>query len=104
MTIQSIPGIDKLAGIDELKPRVEQPGAKEGSSFTETLKDAVRSVDGLQKQSEAAQLSYAQGENVDLHDVLIKIEEAEIAFKAMMEVRNKLIEAYHEVMRLGSGG
>ena len=36
--------------------------------------------------------------------MLISIEEAEIAFRTMMEVRNKIVEAYREIVRLGSGG
>jgi flagellar hook-basal body complex protein FliE len=104
MAIEPIPGISTLNRVEEVRQRVDPSASGKGPSFTDTLKDAVRSVDDLQQQSEAAQVSWSQGENVDLHDVLIKIEEAEIAFKAMMEVRNKLIEAYHEVMRIGSGG
>jgi flagellar hook-basal body complex protein FliE len=65
------------------------------------LKDAIASVDHLQRDSEAAQASFARGEAPDLHDVLIRIEEAEVAFKTMMEVRNKLVDAYREIMRMG---
>ena len=70
--------------------------------FGEALQDAIRAVDDVQKQSEAAQQAFVQHEDVDLHDVLIKIEQAEIAFKTMMEVRNKLVDSYREIMRMGS--
>jgi len=95
-----IPKIGPVGGAEEIaRPR---PGA--GAQFGEALADAIKSVDGLQKQSETAQTAYAKGADVDLHDVLIKVEEAELAFKTMMEVRNKLLDAYREVMRIGSGG
>jgi flagellar hook-basal body complex protein FliE len=102
MSIDGIPKIGSFAG----PGGVEAPGAasssrKEGADFGGILKDAIRSVDRLQQESETAQASFARGDDVDLHDVLIKIEEAEVAFKTMMEVRNKLVEAYREVMRMG---
>lgn len=68
--------------------------------FAEALEQAVDSVDQMQKESEAAQQAYANHEPVELHEVLIKIEEAEVAFKTMMEVRNKLVESYREIMRM----
>jgi len=81
--------------------RAEKP-RQGGSDFATNLKQALEAVDELQHESEAAQVAYARNENVELHDVLIKIEEAEIAFKTMMEIRNKLVDAYREVMRMGS--
>lgn len=69
--------------------------------FGESLKEAIRTVDGLQKDSEAAQAAFARGEDVELHEVLIKVEEAEVAFRAMMEVRNRLIDAYRQIMQMG---
>lgn len=107
MSVEQIPTIGKLRGIEELKPATDKlpfDRAQGGSGFTDALKEAIETVDGLQKQSEAAQASFARGDQVDLHDVLIRIEEAEIAFKAMMEVRTKLVQAYQDVMRMGSGG
>jgi len=103
MAIDQIGSIGRVGGIEELS---SNKGAKEslGQVFSETLTDAVQSVDRLQKDSETAQVAYARGAEVDLHDVLIKIEEAEVAFMAMMEVRSKLVDAYREVMRIGSGG
>lgn len=82
----------------------KQPTQDVADAFGDALSSAITEVDRLQKGSEAAQGAFAAGEDVELHDVLIRIEEAEIAFKTMMEVRNKLISAYQEVMRMGSGG
>ena len=91
----------KMAPELALPSRVAQ-GDAAGANFGTALKEAIGSVDRLQKQSEAAQTAYARGEPVDLHDVLIKIEEAELAFKTMVEVRNKLVDAYREIMRMGA--
>jgi len=98
--IPKIGNITGPMGAERVTPGGKVSGA--GPSFGDTLKDAIASVDRLQKESESAQASFAHGEDVDLHDVLIKIEEAEVAFKTMMEVRNKLVDAYREVMRMGA--
>ena len=69
-------------------------GPDAASGFADTLEDALKAVDELQHESEAAQTAYARNEDVELHDVLIKIEEAEVAFKTMMEVRKKFPTGY----------
>jgi flagellar hook-basal body complex protein FliE len=92
--------IGPVQGLEELG-RPAGPSRAAGAAFTESLKEAIRTVDGLQKESEAAQVAFARGENVELHDVLIKVEEAEVAFRAMMEVRNRLIDAYRQIMQMG---
>lgn len=97
-----IPKIGRPLGLEDLAPTGGPRATDQLASFGETLKEALQAVDGLQKESEAAQLAYARNEGVDLHDVLIKVEEAEIAFKAMMEIRHKLVDAYKEIMRMGS--
>ncbi len=103
--MNNIPKIGPIGGVNEIPGQSDgQPTKGMGNRFSETLNDAIREVDNVQKDSAAAQLDYVSGKDVDLHDVLIKIEEAEIAFKAMMEVRGKLVDAYREVMRLGGGG
>jgi flagellar hook-basal body complex protein FliE len=98
--MESIPKIEGLDRINRLDPELS-PKELQGHGFSKVLETAIRTVDRLQHESEAAQQAYAQREAVDLHDVLIKIEEAEVAFKTMMEVRNKLVESYNEIMRMG---
>jgi flagellar hook-basal body complex protein FliE len=94
----------RIGGLEELSSSPATAPRRTGPSFTEALAEAIATVDGVQKQSEAAQAAYVRGDDIDLHDVLVKVEEAEIAFRTMMEVRNKLVEAYREIMRIGSGG
>jgi len=100
--MEQLPGIE---GIGKVRPLVDETPARvvgSGQGFAETLEQAIVAVDTLQHESAAAQQAYARNENVDLHEVLIKVEEADVAFKTMMEIRNKLVEAYREVMRMGA--
>jgi flagellar hook-basal body complex protein FliE len=99
-----ISGIGAIVRVDGLELPARPPAGSAASAFGEALSDAIRSVDELQRDSEAAQASFARGEPVDLHDVLIRVAEADLAFRTLMEVRNKLVDAYREVMRMGSGG
>ncbi|MCP3979374.1 MAG: flagellar hook-basal body complex protein FliE [bacterium] len=97
-----VSNIGPIRGLEEIPGASDVGRADSGSGFTDALKEAVQTVDELQHESEASQLAFAREEDIDLHDVLIKVEEAEIAFKTMMQIRNKLVEAYQEVMRMGS--
>lgn len=100
MDVKDIPKIGIVGGVGGVESHRGGGATPDaGAAFGRTLRDALESVDRLQKESESAQVAFARGENVDLHDVLIKIEEAEVAFKTLMEVRNKLVDAYREVMR-----
>ncbi|HEX4922859.1 MAG TPA: flagellar hook-basal body complex protein FliE [Bdellovibrionales bacterium] len=69
-------------------------------SFAQTLKDAVNSVDQLQKESDLKMQQLATGQNNNIHETMIAAEKADIALRLMVQVRNKIIEAYQEVMRM----
>jgi flagellar hook-basal body complex protein FliE len=74
--------------------------AAEGPSFAETFGKALGQVNELQlTRSEQVERLIA-GEDVDLHEVMIASEEASLAFDLMMEIRNKLLEAYQEIQRM----
>ncbi|HZQ98176.1 MAG TPA: flagellar hook-basal body complex protein FliE [Chloroflexota bacterium] len=70
------------------------------ASFAKLLGDAVQNIDGLQKAADANVQKLATGQPVDLHDVTISMEQANLTFQLGMQVRNKLIDAYQEVMRM----
>jgi len=68
--------------------------------FASTLRRALREVDSLQKEAESAALRLAAGQGEDLHDVMLKVQQAELALLLTVQVRNKIIEAYQEIMRM----
>ncbi len=76
------------------------PGAKGGASFGEVLSNSLREVDQLQKKADAAIEALASGEKASLHETMVALEKAEISFRLMMQVRNKIVEAYQEVLRI----
>lgn len=73
---------------------------EDGSSFVSTLKQAIQSVDSLQKDSDLKTQQLATGQNTNIHETMIAAEKADIALRMMVQVRNKMIEAYQEMMRM----
>lgn len=71
-----------------------------GESFVETLKSFTRQVDREIREANQKMEAFAAGSGMDLHDVMIATEKADLSFRLMLQVRNKLLEAYQEIMRL----
>jgi flagellar hook-basal body complex protein FliE len=69
-------------------------------SFAQTLQDAISQVNSLQKASDKAIQNLATGKTDNIAEVMIASEKADIALKLMMQVRNKIVEAYQEVMKM----
>jgi flagellar hook-basal body complex protein FliE len=74
------------------------PGA--GGGFGDTLKSAIRQVNDLRDNSDQQVAELVQGDRQDVHNVMIAVEKADIAFQLMMQVRNKIVSAYQEVSKL----
>ncbi len=72
-----------------------------GGSFADTLKQALNEVSGLQDKSSDAIASFLRGDPVELHQVMAATEEAGIALDALIEIRNKLTDAYRSVINMG---
>ncbi len=75
--------------------KAEGPG-----SFAETLEHAVKGANRLQHEADDTVRKFASGDVDDVHDVMLALDRADLSFRMTLEVRNKLLEAYQEVMRL----
>jgi len=73
---------------------------KSDISFSGMLKKSVEKVNVLQKQADAAIDDLILGDNKDIVQTIIAMEKADISFRLMMQVRNKIIQAYEEIMRM----
>ena len=74
-------------------------GQAEEASFKDTLKSFLKDVNGLQKVAEHSAQKLATGGIENIHQVMLAMEEANTSFRLMMEMRNKIMEAYKEVMK-----
>ena len=95
MEITSIGYSPRPAELARKKPMAQSLG-----DFGEVLSTAVQQVNELQARADGLATQVALGKNVDLHEAVLASEEASLAFQYTMQVRNKLIEAYQEVMRM----
>lgn len=68
--------------------------------FGDVLKGLIDDTDGLQKDADEAVQQMMTGEKQNLHEVMLTMAKADVSFRMMLEVRNKLVEAYQEVMRM----
>ena len=95
-------GIRPLRPVSEpLQPQPLRPARPEGDrSFSQMLQGFVDDVDGMQKAADGTVQDFAAGEVDNVHQVMSALGKAEISFKFMMEVRNRLIEAYQEIIRM----
>lgn len=92
--------LDQVKGGEAAAPTPAAGPAGAASAFSSLLNDAVGNIDKLQKAADGNVQKLATGQPVDLHDVTISMEQASLSFQLGMQVRNKLIEAYQEVMRM----
>jgi flagellar hook-basal body complex protein FliE len=90
--------ISGLAGAAPLPGATGAP-AVAGKGFGDALGQALGQVDALQKKADSAIGGLATGDVKDVHDVVLALNEADLAFKLMLQVRNKLVEAYQEINR-----
>ena len=77
-----------------------QPQATGGKSFADTLKDSIQQVNQLQKDADIKMQQLATGKTDNIQDVMIAAEKADIGLRLMMQVRNKIVDAYQEVMKM----
>jgi flagellar hook-basal body complex protein FliE len=68
--------------------------------FTQIFGDALSKVNDLQNQTDVAIGKLATGESKGLHEVMISMEKSSISFQFLTQVRNKALDAYHEIMRM----
>lgn len=69
-------------------------------SFGDTVRNAVESLNSQQKSAEQEIARAVTGESIDLHQTIIALQSADLNFQFGLQVRNKLVGAYEEVMRM----
>jgi flagellar hook-basal body complex protein FliE len=93
-----------IGGLSSLTPKLPSPGGASGTpagaDFGSALKQAVGALGELSGKADASSLALAKGEPIDIHEVMLNTEQASLGFSMALQVRNKLIDAYQEVMRM----
>jgi flagellar hook-basal body complex protein FliE len=100
------------SGIDQMVSQLRAVAAQAGQSsavngpapaqdFSELLKSAIAEVDATQQEARQLTRQFETGDpNVDLQDVVLSLQKASVSFQTMVQVRNKLVSAYQEIMNM----
>ncbi|KEO89260.1 flagellar hook-basal body protein FliE [Erythrobacter longus] len=97
--LQEVRGTTIQGAGDAQKPAAGATGQVAG--FADTLQNAMQDVSAVQKRSSDMQAAYERGEVTDVAKVMLARQEAGVAFEATIQVRNKLLSAYQDILRMG---
>ena len=93
---RDIPGLENNAGLN--KPDEKKETGK--VNFADTIKDFLDAVNTDQKEASQSVENFILGESETLADAMTKLEEANLSFQLMLEIKNKLVNAYNELNRM----
>lgn len=89
--------------IDSLSParlqRSERINSNDPTGFGNVIKSAIDNVNGMEKDADKSILNLLQGKE-EVHTTMIALQKADISMRMLLSVRNKVIEAYREIMRM----
>lgn len=100
MSVQSILTSQEAGRVSQLSQPQQMTSAEAQQNFKTFLKDAIEEVNQSQVQSDHMTKQLVAGEPVDLHEVMVAAQKASITLNATLEVRNKAVEAYQEIIRM----
>jgi flagellar hook-basal body complex protein FliE len=100
ITIQSnLQALQSPGAVGKIELRADSQDGQNGPSFADTLTQSLEKVNNLQKEADAAIKDFVSGETRNITETMIAVNKADLAFRLTMQVRNKIVEAYQEVLR-----
>ncbi len=81
-------------------PHQVEKGAKSSGEFAGLLSSSINAVTAEQNKSSDMRKAFELGKDIDLTEVMLQAQKASLSFQAMTQVRNKLVEAYRDVIRM----
>ena len=98
--LQQNSALQKVAKTNGAADPLSGPGAVNETDFGAALKGALGKVNDLQSKSSAISESYGRGETTDIAAVMLARQQASIGFQATVQVRNKLVSSYQDMMNM----
>jgi len=86
----------KLGGLSQ----AQNTDNDKSMGFADMLKNSINEINSLQQQSAEMKSTLVTGEVNELHQVMISAEKSSLAFQLTLQIRNKVVEAYQEIMRM----
>ncbi len=98
--INGVSNLSKLTGPDVARSMGAPPIAPNGASFSDVLKDSINEVARLQADAGQAVQDLATGKTENITGVMTAMEKSDMAFKTLLAIRAKLMDAYEEVKNI----
>ncbi|KAA3615456.1 MAG: flagellar hook-basal body complex protein FliE [Calditrichaeota bacterium] len=98
MDLTKISGLQPTA-LDPTKTQNKEQRKSTAPDFMDTMKSFLNETNELHMKAADQVESLVSGETTDVHDVMIAMEKASVSFEMVMEIRNRMLEAYQEIMR-----
>jgi flagellar hook-basal body complex protein FliE len=95
-----VPKTIQKPDIDSANKLAESQNGQTGKSFMETLQGMFQEVNAAQVNADTTTQKFVAGEPIQLHEVMMAVEKADIAIRTATAFRNKIVEAYQEIMRM----
>lgn len=89
-----------LGGTSSAKTKGGLEGADQKSDFLNLLKEGIADVNRGMKEGDKASMDLATGKSSNIHETMLSVTKAELGFNMLVQLRNKTIEAYQDVMRM----
>ncbi|MGN7478533.1 flagellar hook-basal body complex protein FliE [Solibacillus silvestris] len=100
MAINPISFMSPAQSVNEINNGAQITSANAQQQFADTLKEAIASVNEHQKTSDMMTQKLINGGDVDLFEVMVAAQKASVTLNTTIEIRNKAVEAYQEIMRM----
>jgi len=98
MAAPILPASISIPAVAPPSPPAQSPGS--GGAFQSAFADAVAKVESFQNNAQASVERFLSGEGEELHHVAIAAQQAELSFQLFMQVRNKVVAAYQQMMQM----
>ena len=92
--------ISGISSLPQIKTDVAAPAAGGGNSFKNILNNAIGEVEGSRSDASKSVEQFLSGNGGDLHSTILATQRAELEFQMFMQVRNKVVSAYQEIMKM----
>lgn len=99
MELSPVSSLKSIGSIGSVNGKSSVTGSGNTASFKEIIKDTLGEVNKLQNQADQSAVDLAAGNIEDVHRAMIDMQKAKLSLDFTVQVRNKVIEAYQEIMR-----
>ena len=93
ITIPTVPFVDNATAS-------QTTAGAHGTPFVNSLQQAISKVNDLQLEASQATEALMTGQTQNIHQTMVALQEADVSFQLMMQIRNKLVTAYEEIQRM----